>query len=460
MRASFAALIAIVISCPAAGQSHLPQAVADVDQLLRQLWAEQGVAPSVDCGDELFLRRVTLDLAGRPPTLDELQQFLKQPDRAAVVRRLLESPEFSSFWAASLTTQWCGHQNLIAADREVLRNWLEGELSRNVPYDRLAHSVITAEGESALDGPVNFLLRHREQPATKLARIFLGVRLDCAQCHDHPFDRWTQDDHDQMQRFFSGMQSREVAQGNIRLFSGVDQGMGPRFLTGAQARSRRWRDEFSLFTTRSKPFARTFANRVWYQLLGRGIVHPIDDFHRENPPVSKELLERLAEFARTSDFDIRDMCELICNSTAYQRSSRLADRSAPITPQQLATFAVRTVKPLTLRQHLQSLETVRGRPLAPADRERLRRASIAGGLDEDFSRPWEHHETAQAVMARLTFQDPWRPSRLDAPPSFTDMFRRTLSRSPTPAERKRLEALSLDELGFILLHCDEFCLNH
>ncbi len=124
------------------------------------------------------------------------------------------------------------------------------------------------------------MLRHREEPAVRVSRIFLGVRLDCARCHDHPFDRWTQRDFEQVSRFFQAFEIRELNDQNFELLDRVEANRRvppdelPRFFTSAVPRTAAWRDEFALFVTSCKPFARTYANRIWYQLMGRGIVDP------------------------------------------------------------------------------------------------------------------------------------------------------------------------------------------
>lgn len=423
-----------------------------VDRLLRDTWRQKGIEPAPPCSDEQFLRRITLDLAGRVPTLPERDAFLAQPDRAAVIDRLLESPEFSRFWAEQWTTQLFGYAD-DSSDRDTLATWLEGQLQINRPYDQLVQELVSSTGESAFSGPVNFLLRYPDEPVVKVSRAFLGVRLDCARCHDHPFDRWTQDDFLRMNRFFEAMERRDVSPGNTRLVDVVRQvppEERPRFLTGAEPRTTQWRAEFGLFLTRSRPFARNFANRLWYQLLGRGIVHPVDDVNRQNPAVLPELLEALADEARSCGFDPRHMIRLIAGSQAYQAQS-LAGRDDA---ERVKLFAVRTIKPLTPEQWYESMCVATGRKSDAQERMQYIRAFYGDALDGDFSATWEYRETVQGLMTRLVEHI--------VPPSHRaeELFVRFLGREPTAAERAACESWSAAELSFVLLHSSEFAFNH
>ena len=284
-----------------------------VDAILKSAWSEANIQPAPNCSDEQYLRRITLDLAGRIPTVEERTAFLANPDRQAVVEGLLSSAEFPLFWGELWTTQLFGYED-NNADRDTLAQWLHEQFRTSRPYDQIVEELLTSTGESAFDGPVNFLLRYPDEPVVKVSRAFLGVRLDCARCHDHPFDRWTQTDFKRMNRFFEATERQDVSASNVRLVDvvrDVSAEERPRFLTGAEPRTTQWRAEFALFLTRSRPFARNFANRMWYHFLGRGIVHPVDDVNASNPASVPALLEALADEAQMHKFDIRQMIRLI-----------------------------------------------------------------------------------------------------------------------------------------------------
>lgn len=424
-----------------------------IDSILNAEWRTAAIKPAEVCSDDEFLRRISLDLIGRIPTLDELQRFRSNADRAAKIEELLNSSDFPRFWSEVWTAALNGYSNEFQADREVLRAWLETSFRRNVSYDHLASQLITARGTSALDGPVNFLVRHAEDPAVKVCRMFVGVRLDCARCHDHPFDRWTEEDFRLMNRFFETMEREEVSEGNIRVrnrIEEVEDDERPRFLTGARPRTTQWRDELALFMTHSKPFARTYANRVWYHFLGRGIVHPIDDFNRENPAASRPLLEFLAGKAREDKFAIWPMIRLICNSRAYQLSSRSPDHSDKAE----SLFAYRVLKPLTPEQTFDSAVVALQMEVGSRERREFIERAVGRSLDEDFSETWKYRETVQGLMSRLSATLPTPTDSID------ELYQRVLSRDPTEREREICRGRSIEDVAFALVNSNEFYFNH
>jgi hypothetical protein len=268
-----------------------------VDGLLAESWEAAALRPAPLVGDAEFLRRASLDLIGRVPKVDELRAFVKNPDRAAKIEELLASPDFPRFWSETWTAMLNGYAGAFNSQRDGLRFWLEKKFRENAPFDRIAADLVAASGVSSVDGAVNFILHNSVDPAIKVSRTFLGIRLDCARCHDHPFDRWTQKDYEDMARFFAPLQKDEIMAGSIRVRDNPDRAGGakPRFLTGAQPVTSRWRDDLAFFITTSKPFARSFANRIWYHFMGRGIVDPPDDVNLKNKPSVPKLLDFLAE---------------------------------------------------------------------------------------------------------------------------------------------------------------------
>ncbi|MDP6444478.1 MAG: DUF1549 domain-containing protein [Pirellulaceae bacterium] len=428
-----------------------------VDSILADEWTRRGLTPAEVCSDEQFLRRVSLDLIGRIPTVAELQEFRRQPDRAAKVDALLASDEFPRFWSETWTAALNGYSNAFQSDREVLRQWWEQSVRDETPYDEQVTKLIAARGVSALDGPVNFLVRYPQQPAVKAARLFLGVRLDCARCHDHPFDRWTKEDFEMFNRFFSATERREVAQGNIRLLNRrarVEPRERPRFLTGARPRTTQWRDELALFMTNSKPFARAYANRLWYHFLGRGIVEPVDDFNRDNRPSVPALMTHLTEEVRRRRFALKPMIRQICNSRAYQLSSHSPRAGEQDVADLEEVFAVRTLKPLTPEQTYDSVRAALGLARNDDERRRFIRRAVGQSLDEDFSITWQYRETVQSLMARLNINTPAPTSRIDG------LYLRILSRSPTDRERRLCAKQSPRDIAFALVNSNEFCFNH
>lgn len=424
-----------------------------IDVLLESPQIEAGVVPAEICSDDVFLRRVTLDLVGRIPTRDELHAFRKNPNRASKVEELIAGDEFPRFWSDVWTAALVGYRTQnFGASREPLRLWLQAGLREGRPYDETVRRLISAEGDSAFDGPVNFLLRHRQEPVVKVSRLFLGIRMDCARCHDHPFARWKREDFDQFGRFFESVDFREVSDQNFRLTERQIDGRRedrPKFLSGARPRTSRWRDELALFVTSCRPFARTFANRMWYHFLGRGIVHPPDDFSAADP-VAPELLEYLADYARNTDFNVRSMIVAICGSKAYQRRSGLAERESA-DPVLFASFEP---KPLIAEQLLNSLSLIFDREGSTLEqRQRLLR-EVDSSLDADFSQTWEYRDTVQTVMRRLV-----RDARLRQT-STSSIYETILSRTPTDRERELCRDQPRSRIVFALTHSNEFRFNH
>lgn len=424
-----------------------------IDSHLASAHLQANVQAASVCSDETFLRRVTLDLIGRIPTRDELRAFRADPDRQKKVDQLLNDKAFPRFWSQIWTSSLVGYSTeRFEASREPLRAWLETSIRDDVGYDKIVRRIIAAEGDSAFNGPVNFLVRHREQPAVKVCRIFLGVRLDCARCHDHPFDKWTREDYDRFSQFFEGVQFSEPSGRNIRVTETPrDERLEdrPRFLSGARPRTSRWRDELALFVTTCKPFARNYANRVWYQLLGRGIVNPPDDFSA-NAPSAPELLEHLARYARDTRFDMKAMIRAICNSQAYQRESGHGDDSG----ESHALFTSFSPKPLTIEQQLNSLAVAfRLKPTELQQQAQIL-AAVRGTLDDDFSETWAYRDSVQDVMTRLVRELPARPGTV------TSWYERILGRSPTPREAKLCAGRPASQVIFALTHSNEFRFNH
>ncbi len=427
-----------------------------IDSILQEEYDLRKMKVAGRCSDELFLRRITLDLAGRIPTLEEIDAFRSSPDREAKIEQLLSSPEFASSWSEIWTANWIGYRQDFGTDRELLRQWIEQSIRDQKPYDVMVHDVIAAKGVSTLDGNTLFMLRNQEEPAVRVSRAFLGVRLDCARCHDHPFDRWKQENYEEFSRFFRGMRTRQVADRATELFDDVeltkrvDESERPKFLTNAVPKTSLWRNELGVFVTKSKPFARAYANRVWYQLLGRGIFDPPDDLSDANQPVSRKLLEFLAEKAREQRFDIRAMVRMICRSDAYQRDSIGIERSN----EAVALFAVRALKPMTAEQSIDSMGIAIGKGWTLQERNDFVRDTIGTNAEDDFSSHWEYRETVQGLMMRLT-------ENIRAPSgSLDELFLRALTRLPNDDERRICQSQKPDEVAFALVSSDEFFFQH
>jgi len=316
---------------------------AHVYRRLRQL----NIVPAEVCTDAEFLRRVYLDLIGTLPTADEARRFLAddRPDRRQLlVEALLKRPEFADYWAL----QWA---DLLRVDRQALGHrgaydfyrWIRTSLAQAKPLDALAREVITAEGPLAESPPANFYLAASEpgKAASTISQVFLGVRIECAQCHHHPYDRWTQTDYFGMTAYFAQLQRKPTPLGDTLVALGDPATTHPRTgqpiaahalgqpLPAKNHEGDRRRELADWVTAADNPwFARNMANRVWAHLLGRGLVEPVDDFRDTNPPTNPELLDALGQHLAQQRFDLRALIRTICSSRVYQHAPQPNESSA------------------------------------------------------------------------------------------------------------------------------------
>ncbi|HKE00230.1 MAG TPA: DUF1549 domain-containing protein [Planctomycetota bacterium] len=306
-----------------------------IDRLVDAKLAAMGIPPSPAADDGAFLRRVSLDLCGKLPTPDETRAYVadRAPEkRSAAVRRLLASPAAVAHWS-----RWLGDllrvrdETMTAPGATSLDAFVRASLAARKPMDALVRELLVSQGDPAAPGPAAFSLA---TPGPKeqmefVTRTFLGVRLQCAQCHQHPFDRWSRADYFGAASFFSRVRRED---GKVRV---VDFGelTDPRTggdakpaLPGGEAVSLAGvADRRSVFADwllepETLRFDRSLANRVWKQLFGRGLVEPADDLREGNPPSNPELLELLARSFRDGGRDLFRLVELCASSDAYARS--------------------------------------------------------------------------------------------------------------------------------------------
>ncbi len=302
------------------------------------------ILPSDGCDDATYLRRVTLDIIGVLPTLAEARAFLadKRADRRArLVEGLMERPEFADFWAM----KWA---DLLRVDRTALgakqarayHGWIRKQIAAGTGLDVMARAIITAEGPIA-EVPEAGFYRAMKKPgemASTIAQVFLGVRIACAECHHHPFDRWSQADYHGMAAYFTGLHVTRVGMGENTTDSvnvtGVASSSNPR--SGATLMARPLgakspakldpgdrRDDLARWMTAPQNpfFAKNIANRVWAHFLGRGVFEPVDDMRATNPPTNPDLLDALAKHLVDSKFDQKALIRAIVASRTYQQST-------------------------------------------------------------------------------------------------------------------------------------------
>ncbi len=332
-----------VLVLPADAQYAPPQEMPAnyIDELVLAKLAKLRITPSPICDDATFLRRVTLDIVGRLPTENEWRAFMADgsPEkRAAVIDRLLEQKEFAEIWGM----KWAEllmirSSNTVSVKSAFLYNqWLTEGIAKNIPVNVLFREMLAAGGGTFRNPATNFYQVETDTLKTteNVAQLFMGVRIQCAQCHNHPFDRWTMDDYYGFAAFFAqigrktGEDYRETIifnRGSGEVRHPVDNRvMKPKYLGGAEpdttGKDRRELLADWLTSPENPFFAVNLGNRIWAHFFGIGIVEPVDDVRVSNPPSNPELYEALGRKLVEYDFDFKRLVRDICNSNTYQRS--------------------------------------------------------------------------------------------------------------------------------------------
>jgi hypothetical protein len=315
-----------------------------IDTLALARWKKLGIVPSELCSDSEFIRRVTVDLCGRLPTSDEVKAFLADTagaKRGKLIDRLLDSRDYPAYFAM----RWGNilrNASLAGSEQAAyaFHEWIRDNIARNRPYDEFVRGVVAAAGEWQDAPAVNWYWQMRDdqlhQPVADTAQVFLGLRLQCAKCHHHPYERWSQNDYYGLAGFFSRLGRKGLGEpppyyaSRTRTSSEVNPAtqkpIEPKLLDGPVLKIAPEDDpRHKLVDWMAEPnnpfFARALANRMWGHLMGRGLVDPVDDMRETNPPSNPELLDALAKDFAKSKFDVKHLLRTICNSRTYQLSS-------------------------------------------------------------------------------------------------------------------------------------------
>ena len=315
-----------------------------LDELTVAKWKKLGLRPSAPCDETTFIRRLTVDLCGRLPTATETETFLEDKaadKRAKLIDKLLESPDYPAYFAM----KWGGilrNSNLAGADQAAVafHRWIKDSIARNRPYDEFVRGIVAAAGEWQDAPAVNWLWQNRDdqlhQVTADVAQIFLGVRLQCAKCHHHPYERWGQADYYGLAGFFTRLGRKNFGQPPPYYASATpttgekDPLTGkvpePKFPDGPLGKFTPDEDpRHALVDWMAKPenpfFAKAMVNRLWGHFLGRGLVHEVDDLRETNPPSNPELLDALAEDFTQHKYDVKHVIRRILNSRVYQLSA-------------------------------------------------------------------------------------------------------------------------------------------
>ncbi len=320
-----------------------------IDTLVFDKLKKLHLAPSDLAADDAFLRRVSLDLIGLPPTRAEHARFLADTDpkkRERLIDALLDRPEFVDMWAMKwgelLRVRAYNQVPQYGRDAKAMYTyaaWIKDQMAKNRPLNEFAAELLGGGGSNFKSPPANlYTAADRltpEKTAEDVAQVFLGIRIQCTQCHNHPFDRWTLDDYYGFSAFFAGVtlrrgvEGREVVVANNNAANTVahpvdGRRMKPKFLGGdapdVEGQDPRKALAAWLTSSENSQFSQTMANIIWSHFFGRGIVEPVDDVRISNPPSNKELLEELGKKLAGYGFDKKKLVRDICNSRTYQLS--------------------------------------------------------------------------------------------------------------------------------------------
>lgn len=348
-----------------------------IDRLVNEKLAKLQYLPAPTCTDSEFIRRAYLDVIGILPTLEETESFLADPSpekRATLIDALLDREEYAKFWALKwgdllkTTSKLLGDDGVYKYHR-----WVENAFQDNMPYDQFAQHLLTASGSTLANPPANFYRTANDmnESVENISQVFLGARLQCAKCHNHPFEHWTQDNYYGLGAFFQRVQRRSTQRPGEMFIWYADAGEVTQPRTGQQMKP--WLPERGSIETEAgfdrrlafaewlidpeNPFfAKIEANRIWSQLFARGIVDPIDDFRDSNPPTNESLLEALAKDFAASGYDRKHLLRTILNSRTYQASFQ----TNPLNEGETLYFSHQIPRLLSAEQLLDAVNQVTG----------------------------------------------------------------------------------------------------
>jgi len=355
---AYAATTVVVMGDRSGFEWQQPVVHNHIDELVDAKLQRLKILPSELCTDAEFLRRVRLDLCGVPPSPEQVRAFLadERPSRVKrdeLIDQLIGSPEFVEHW----TNKWA---DLLQVNRKylgeqgatALRNWIRQAVAANMPYDQFAYAILTADGSTLENPPAAYykVLRTPADTMENTTQLFLAVRFNCNKCHDHPFERWTQDQYYHLAAYFAQVTRKDHPDYAEQRIGGTDVEFGKALVeivydqdsgevthdrtgkiaepsfpyptpgTEAEHASRRVQLARWLTSKDNQYFAKSYVNRIWSYLLGVGIIEPVDDIRAGNPPSNPELLERLTNDFIASNFNVRELMRTILKSRTYQLS--------------------------------------------------------------------------------------------------------------------------------------------
>ncbi len=486
-----------------------------IDELVHDKLHKLRIYPSELCSDEVFLRRVYLDVAGAVPDAETTAKFLKDSNankRELVIDQLLDRKEFTDMWVmkfAELLQIRTDDNNGVSYKSTLLYfNWIKDRIASNMPMDQIVRELLTAKGGTFVSPATNYYQIERDnlKITENVAQVFMGMRIQCAQCHDHPFDQWTQDDYYSFASFFSQVGRKRGADPRESIIYNRNSGeinhpihkkpMPPKFLGGETPEIKKGTDRRKVLAdwlaSPDNPFfARNLANIVWSHFFGQGIIEPVDDVRISNPPSNPELLDKLASQFTEYNYDFKKLVRDVCNSRAYQ----LSTRTNPSNEDDLRNFARAQLRRMraevlldVISQVTQTKNKFQGLPLG------ARALQIADGRFSNYFLTTFGRATRETVCSCEVVMEPNMSQALhllngdvtnsrinqgkvvqtmlkdgkSAASIIDDLYLRCYSRLPRENEKSNLLASidsenpteSLTDIFWALLNSKEFIFNH
>jgi hypothetical protein len=486
-----------------------------IDEAIDARIRSEQVSFSPPCDDAEFLRRVYLDITGHIPSAEKAAAFLDSRDankRAKLIDDLLDGAEYgkhqADIWQNLLLPRTSDNR---AVPFDKMTKWLEESFNANKSWEQMVRAILTAEGDMDQNGAVVYFLANAtpDKLTDNATRLFLGVQLQCAQCHNHPFTEWKQNEYWGMAAFFTKVRLEGnprqaiMRQGTLKVNEGgrgrplrlpdSAKRVAPKFLQGDQPQlgsGAAYRPVLADWMTSLKNpyFSKAMVNRTWAQFFGRGIVNPVDDMHDGNAPSHPQLLADLSAQFAAGGFDVKQLVRAVCNSRAYQRTSKPTGGNGDAGPELFSRMAVKVLSP---EQLFDSLAQVLGTPQQPA-RPQPRQAAAAAILrnvtprtlfvnffkGDDNADPTEYQAGIPQVlrlmngpqMNNAAMLTPILRSGKSPAQVVEHLYLATLSRRPTGHELNRTLALvrkhpdqarqAYADILWALLNSSEFMLNH
>ena len=484
-----------------------------IDELVNLKLKKLRIDPSGRAADEAFLRRVYVDLVGLVPTEAEYTRFMGSAEpnkRDLLIDELLARKEFTEVWV-SKWAEWLmmrSSNQTSAKSITLYYTWLSEQIADNVPLDKMVRSVLGASGGTFKNPSTNFYQIEPDvlKVSENVAQIFMGMRVQCAQCHNHPFDRWTMDDYYSFAAFFKqvgrkpGEDYRETIVFNAgggevnhpvggRVMPPVFLGGGPADVAGKDRREvlADW-----LASSKNPYFAQNFVNRIWHHFFGIGIVEPVDDVRVSNPPSNDPLLLELAKRFTDSNYDFKGLVRDICRSEAYQRSTE-KNASNETDERNFASQTLRRIKAESMLDIISQVTSTQDKfPQLPLG---ARAVQIADGASSTYFLTTFGRATRETACSCEVKMEPTLSQALHllngetsnqkiqqggivaalqneklTPEQIVDkLYVRCVSRKPTPEELAALKPLfaegtdikrSLEDVFWALLNSREFLFNH